>query len=172
MRIATTARSLGRIVAVSLFVVLGCRGENPGAPAGPPSQGMALHAAVPAGGADGAGGIQPGIHPAVIYGEMKNPYADNASAAATGRNLFVQYNCSGCHGGRAGGGMGPSLRDSSWEYGGSDTQLFATITEGRPAGMPAWGGRIPEDQIWQIISYIRTLRTPQEPDRVTASRTQ
>jgi len=34
--------------------------------------------------------------------------------------------------------------------------------------MPAWGGRIPEDQIWQLISYIRSLRTPLEPDRITA----
>jgi cytochrome c oxidase cbb3-type subunit 3 len=63
--------------------------------------------------------------------------------------------------------MGPSLRDSVWRYGSSDTQLFATISEGRPVGMPAWGGRIPEDQIWQLISYIRSLRTPQEPDRIT-----
>jgi cytochrome c oxidase cbb3-type subunit 3 len=112
------------------------------------------------------GGVVPGIHPAVIYGNLKNPYAGDEAAAMDGRQLFVWYNCAGCHGGHAGGGMGPSLRDSLWRYGNSDAQLFATITEGRPQGMPTWGGKIPEEQIWKIITYIRTLNTPREPDRV------
>jgi hypothetical protein len=30
--------------------------------------------------------------------------------------------------------------------------------------MPAWGTRIPEEQIWQLVTYIKTMRTPQEPD--------
>ncbi len=109
-------------------------------------------------------GVKPGIHPTVFFGDVHNPYAGDAAAANEGRQLFVQYNCSGCHGGRAGGGMGPSLRDSIWIYGSSDAQLLGTITEGRSAGMPAWGGRIPQDQIWKIITYIRTLGTSQEPD--------
>ncbi len=109
-------------------------------------------------------GVEPGIHPTVFFGDVHNPYAGDATAATEGRQLFVQYNCSGCHGGRAGGGMGPSLRDSIWIYGSSDAQLLGTITEGRPAGMPTWGGRIPQNQMWQIITYIRSLGTPQEPD--------
>jgi len=109
-------------------------------------------------------GVEPGIHPTVFFGDVHNPYAGDATAATEGRQLFVQYNCSGCHGGRAGGGMGPSLRDSIWIYGSSDAQLLGTITEGRSAGMPAWGGRIPQNQMWQIITYIRSLGTPQEPD--------
>lgn len=114
----------------------------------------------------GAEGVRPGIHPAVILGERSNPYTGDAAAIVEGRRLFVAYNCSGCHGGRAGGGMGPSLRDSAWTYGSSDTQLLSDILEGRSAGMPAWGKVIPEDQIWKIIAYIRAIRTPQEPDRV------
>jgi len=111
-------------------------------------------------------GVRPGIHPDVLLGVKTNPYTGNATAIVEGRRLFVAYNCSGCHGGRAGGGMGPSLRDSLWTYGSSDTQLLSDILEGRSAGMPAWGKVIPEDQIWKIIAYIRTFRTPQEPDRV------
>ena len=111
-------------------------------------------------------GVRPGIHPDVLLGVKTNPYTGNAAAIVEGRRLFVAYNCSGCHGGRAGGGMGPSLRDSLWTYGSSDTQLLSDILEGRSAGMPAWGKVIPEDQIWKIIAYIRTFRTPQEPDRV------
>ncbi|HEX5385745.1 MAG TPA: c-type cytochrome [Gemmatimonadales bacterium] len=113
-----------------------------------------------------AGGVQPGIHPHVIYGERHNPYGQDKTVLTEGRRLFTMYNCSGCHGGHAGGGMGPSLRDSLWSYGNTDTQLFATITEGRPAGMPAWGPKIPEDQIWKLISYIRSLETSREPDKV------
>lgn len=110
-------------------------------------------------------GVVPGNHPVVKYGDLRNPYANNPSAAAEGRQLFVQYNCSGCHGGRAGGGMGPSLRTGQFTYGGTDTDLFATIFEGRPAGMPTWGDKLSSDQIWKIITYIRTLDTPEEPDR-------
>ena len=167
MRLSFLLRTTLAALATAL-VAAGCRGEESGAPDAPPSLGTARAAPLPANAAEGQGGVQPGIHPVVIYGELHNPYANDPSAAATGRQLFLRYNCYGCHGGRAGGGMGPSLRDSVWSYGSSDTQLFATISEGRPVGMPAWGGRIPEDQIWQLISYIRSLRTPLEPDRITA----
>ena len=109
-------------------------------------------------------GVDPGIHPEVVWGVRHNPFANDQAAAVEGRKLFVAYNCSGCHGGRAGGGMGPSLRDSLWIYGNSDTQLLSTISEGRSAGMPAWGARIPQQQIWKLITYIRTLGTAQEPD--------
>jgi cytochrome c oxidase cbb3-type subunit 3 len=113
---------------------------------------------------DIAGGVLPGIHSQVSFGSIHNPYDGNVQAERDGRQLFLMYNCVGCHGGRAGGGMGPSLRDSAWIYGNSDVNLFATITEGRPNGMPTWGGKIPEDQIWKLISYIRTLRSKEEPD--------
>lgn len=110
------------------------------------------------------GGVLPGIHPQTIYGERHNPYDGNPQAMAEGRRLYLQYNCVGCHGGHAGGGMGPNLRDSVWIYGKSDTQIFADLVEGRPAGMPAWGGKIPEDQMWKLVAYIHALATPAEPD--------
>ncbi len=93
-----------------------------------------------------------------------NPYAGNAVALQDGRRLFNWYNCSGCHGGHAGGGMGPSLRDETWIYGSRDDQIFDSIAQGRSKGMPAWGAKIPEDQIWQLVAYIKSMRTPQEPD--------
>ena len=94
-----------------------------------------------------------------------NPYEGNPVALAEGRRLFDWYNCSGCHGGHAGGGMGPSLRDESiFQYGNDPAHIFATISEGRAKGMPAWGTKIPENQIWELVAYIKSLRTPQEPD--------
>lgn len=93
-----------------------------------------------------------------------DPYINDQVALQEGRRLFVWYNCSGCHGGRGGGGMAPSLRDPVWRYGSSDAHIFASIAEGRGMGMPAWGTKIPEDQIWKLVAYIKSMRTPQEPD--------
>lgn len=112
---------------------------------------------------DRAAGVNPGIHPAVVLGELRNPYTGDRSAIATGQVLFNAMNCAGCHSGYAGGGMGPSLRDSTWIYGNSDAQIYSTIVEGRPNGMPAWGAKLPEEQIWKIIAYLRTLGTSNEP---------
>lgn len=97
----------------------------------------------------------------------KNPYNGDQVAMTEGRRLFVWYNCSGCHGGRGGGGMAPSLRDPVWRFGSSDAHVFASIAEGRGEGMPAWGTKVPEDQIWKIVAYIKSMRTPQEPDPPT-----
>ena len=92
-----------------------------------------------------------------------NPYRNNVAAMAEGRTLFVRMNCSGCHGGRAGGGMAPSLRDVDWLYGSTDAQIFDSITEGRAHGMPSWGTQLPEDQVWKLVAYVKSLRTPDEP---------
>ena len=108
-------------------------------------------------------GPQPG--PDRVLPVAANPYHGNRTVLAEGRRLFNWYNCAGCHGDHAGGGMGPSLRDSSWYYGGDEASIFASITEGRQHGMPAWGSKLPRDQIWKIVTYIKSLRTPDEPDK-------
>jgi cytochrome c oxidase cbb3-type subunit 3 len=94
----------------------------------------------------------------------ENPLPNRRQAAEEGRRLFVQYNCSGCHGGRAGGGMGPSLRDEIWIYGSTPDRIFNSIAEGRAHGMPAWGVRIPDKQVWELVAYIQSLRTKDEPE--------
>ena len=94
----------------------------------------------------------------------ENPLGGNPSAMAEGRQLFVRMNCSGCHGGHAGGGMGPSLRDVDWIYGSTDGQVFSSIAEGRAHGMPAWGTKLQDDQLWKLVAYIKAMRTPDEPD--------
>jgi cytochrome c oxidase cbb3-type subunit III len=93
---------------------------------------------------------------------LVNPYANDRGAMGEGRILFVRFNCSGCHGGRAGGGMGPSLRDVDWIYGRDDAQIFSSIAEGRAHGMPAWGVKLNDEQVWKLVAYIKSLRTPNE----------
>jgi cytochrome c oxidase cbb3-type subunit 3 len=94
---------------------------------------------------------------------LANPLDDRV-AREEGRKLFVRFNCSGCHGGRAGGGMGPSLRDSDWLYGSTPDRIFNSIAQGRGHGMPSWGTRLPDKQVWELTAYISSLRTPDEPD--------
>lgn len=118
-----------------------------------------------------APGVQTAVGPVPGGGQTPpvrpNPYAGNAMAATEGYKLFQWYNCSGCHGLHGGGGMGPSLRDSVWIYGGSPDKVFASIAQGRSKGMPSWASKIPQDQIWKIVAYIETLRTPTEIDPPT-----
>ena len=59
--------------------------------------------------------------------------------------------------------MGPSLRDEDWLYGNTDAQIFSTISEGRAYGMPAWGTKLTTDQVWKLVAYVKSLRTPEEP---------
>lgn len=91
-----------------------------------------------------------------------DPYLQDPVALQEGRRLFGWYNCSGCHGDHGGGGMGPSLRDAGWMYGNRSDQIFNTLVYGRSKGMPAWGDKIPADQMWKIIAYVKSLNTPLE----------
>ena len=98
--------------------------------------------------------LQPG--PAVMHTRASNRYDENAYAVSQGQRLFGWYNCSGCHA-NGGGGMGPPLMDEEWIYGSEPGQIFNTIMEGRPNGMPSWAGRIPTGQVWMIVAYVRTI---------------
>jgi mono/diheme cytochrome c family protein len=101
---------------------------------------------------------------------MRTFHGDEA-VAKQGRELFIRFNCYGCHGGLAGGAMGPSLRDTTWKFGGTDSAIFLSIHDGRPAGMPTWGSTLSKDQIQTLIVYIRSLRTSAEPTFFWASDT-
>jgi cytochrome c oxidase cbb3-type subunit 3 len=83
-------------------------------------------------------------------------YDDNAFAVSQGKRLFRWYNCAGCHA-NGGGGIGPPLMDREWKYGSDPASIFASIMQGRPEGMPSFGGHIPEDQAWQLVAYVRSM---------------
>jgi cytochrome c oxidase cbb3-type subunit III len=86
----------------------------------------------------------------------RNPAERNAWAISQGKQLYDAYNCSGCHA-NGGGGMGPALMDAAWLYGSEPEDVYASIVEGRPNGMPAFGGRIPDQQVWQLVAYVRSM---------------
>lgn len=101
--------------------------------------------------------------PEAFAPDAPNPYATDRIALMEGRRLFARMNCAGCHGDHGGGGMGPSLRDQSWIYGSTDLAIYDSIVEGRAHGMPSWGVQLPREDIWKIVAYIKSLRTPFEP---------
>ena len=98
----------------------------------------------------------------------QSPFQNNAYGTAEGKRLFDQYNCTGCHS-HGGGGMGPPLMDEKWIYGSEPANIFESIVEGRPNGMPAWRNKIPDQQVWQLVAYVQSM-SGNEPIDVLPSR--
>jgi cytochrome c oxidase cbb3-type subunit III len=98
------------------------------------------------------------LHPgaASLPPVTNNEYEENAYALSEGKRLYEWYNCKGCHA-DGGGDIGPPLMDDQWIYGSNPENIYATIVEGRPNGMPSFADKIPTFQVWQIVAYVRSL---------------
>ena len=97
--------------------------------------------------------------------QLRNPYVASPELLADARDHFANH-CALCH---AVDGSGkteiaeglyppaPDLRDpNSQEL--SDGELFAIIRNGfRFTGMPGWGGEDTDDEIWQLVVFVRHL---------------
>jgi cytochrome c oxidase cbb3-type subunit 3 len=110
------------------------------------------------------------IHPAGLPAppEIPSLYSESAYHVSEGKRLFDWYNCSGCHF-HGGGGIGPPLMDSDWIYGDAPQNIYSTIVEGRPNGMPSFAGKIPEYQVWELVAYVRSI-SGQLPKDVSPNR--
>lgn len=86
----------------------------------------------------------------------QNPLAGDSNAVAAGRKLFGQH-CAVCHGKTGDGGRkGPSLRAQEVRNA-TPGMLFWILTNGVVRrGMPVWS-KLPEQQRWQIVSYLKSL---------------
>ena len=98
--------------------------------------------------------LQPGTMVDTMH--VANPYENNAYAQSEGQRLYNSYGCVGCHA-NGGGGMGPPLMDDDWIYGSGPEQIYNTIIQGRPNGMPSFAGKVPAQQVWQLVAYVRSL---------------
>src|SRR3989475_13307780 len=99
----------------------------------------------------------------------RNPFAGDPKAITQGAVLFRQE-CVFCHGVAARGGMrGPDLTTGSWSHGGSDADLAATISTG-VSGTAMPPHKLTEEEIWQIVAYLRTLQQPVTPSAGDARR--
>jgi cytochrome c oxidase cbb3-type subunit 3 len=91
-----------------------------------------------------------------------NPYHGDSGAIAKGAETWATI-CVACHTAEGTGLVGPSLVDPYWKYGNSDPELFATVSEGRPLGMPPWGSQLGTEKIWQVLAYMETLPKSDAP---------
>ena len=80
--------------------------------------------------------------------------AEDPAAAQRGMKAFNAFNCVGCHMGNGGGGMGPALSRRPFIYGSEPQNIYLTIVQGRPKGMPAWGALLPDAIVWDLVAYI------------------
>ena len=151
MRTSTMAFSHPRVrrllsAGAALAVVAGCEREHrdvapaaPGASAESIVRTSALHAGPPAPTSDSR-----------LYGE-------NRWAVSEGQRLYAWYNCAGCHSPGGGGGIGPPHTDDFWLYGSAPENIYDSIVEGRPNGMPSYAGRISSSDLWKLVAYVRSL---------------
>lgn len=147
-----------RLAFAALVLFCACdrqhRDYQPLAPHAQPAQDIALS------------DLRPGLAPPTPT--PPNAYDKNAWAIADGQRLFSWFNCVGCHS-HGGGGMGPALMDAKWIYGSDPSNIYATIVEGRPNGMPSFRGKIGEQDVWKLVAYVRSL-SAQVPMDVIPSR--
>jgi mono/diheme cytochrome c family protein len=97
------------------------------------------------------------------YAGKANPLS--ADASTEGTQVF-KTNCETCHGplGHGDGPIGQSLDPKPQNLAelqavAADDYLFWRIAEGRPGtSMPPWKNILDEEQIWQVIAFVRTLK--------------
>jgi len=92
---------------------------------------------------------------------MQCPTAIRGSLGATGegRRAFLEFNCSGCHGNSAGGGMGPKIVGA--EQG--DIQEAVLKGDAKEGGMPSFKGCVTKTDVKNIASYLGSIGTKNEP---------
>jgi cytochrome c551 len=97
----------------------------------------------------------------LVYLATREPAVAQSTSALTpageGRRLFLEYNCYGCHGGRAQGGMGPNIVHA--EAG----DLREVVMEGGDGGMPAYGRMVTAKDLSNLVAYLASIGTPNEP---------
>jgi mono/diheme cytochrome c family protein len=89
--------------------------------------------------------------------DRKNPYEGQADAVAAGRLVFSDH-CAQCHGENAEGTKKrPSLRSPRVQQEASEGDLHWLLVNGNMGrGMPSWS-KLGDPQIWQVITYLKTL---------------
>ena len=102
--------------------------------------------------------LHAGGTPAVdVPGAEQNTHEEmTAFDVSEGNRLYHWYNCVACHA-NGGGDIGPPLMDDKWLYGAAPRNIYASILEGRPNGMPSFRGKLTEAQTWQLVAYVRSM---------------
>jgi mono/diheme cytochrome c family protein len=103
--------------------------------------------------------------------KIKNPVAPTPESIAAGKKSYDTF-CASCHGADAKGGLTisviedrggkqpPDLTDDKWDHGSTDAEISAVIKKGVPPDffMAPWEGRISDDEVWNLINYLKSLQ--------------
>jgi alcohol dehydrogenase (cytochrome c) len=97
----------------------------------------------------------------------RNPLAANPAAVAEGLKTYNQT-CQPCHGAGGLGDRGPALTTTAFAHGNDDADVFHSIRAGVPGTqMPPFRG-LSDEQVWQLVSYIRSLQRAAPIERAPA----
>jgi cbb3-type cytochrome c oxidase subunit III len=97
--------------------------------------------------------------------KLQNPVAKSPESLAAGKQTFNRY-CANCHGLNAEGSPGndltppaPDLTGKEWKHGSSEGEIFTSIKVGVPPefNMAAWGDQLKDEEIWNVVNYVRSL---------------
>jgi mono/diheme cytochrome c family protein len=97
--------------------------------------------------------------------KVKSPVAATPESIAAGKQVYTRY-CQTCHGVNGTGGSGsdivapaPDLTDAEWKHGSTDGEIFYVVKNGVPPdlNMEPWGDRIKDNDIWNVVNYVRSL---------------
>jgi mono/diheme cytochrome c family protein len=107
-----------------------------------------------------------------VFAQAAKPVPTSAESVASGAKLYSRY-CAACHGKEGqGDGLGgakldprPSnLTDAEWKHGATDAEIIQVIHDGvKNTGMKAYGSRMTEHELWDLVNYIRSLNRKSEP---------
>lgn len=90
--------------------------------------------------------------------KLLNPVAGDPEAVEEGRKLWLFLGCSHCHGLMGGGSaMAGAVRDDTWRFGSDDQTLYKLIKGQIPTQTMQAYATVPDEQVWQTLSYVRSL---------------
>ena len=102
--------------------------------------------------------------------KIRNPVPSTPESIAAGRGTYSRL-CARCHGfsgkgdggGAGAGGQPADLTDDTWDFGGSDGEIFSVIHDGTSADMESYAERLSDPDIWHLVNYIRSLGPARQP---------
>lgn len=94
--------------------------------------------------------------------KLKSPVPYNKKSIALGRSVYLR-NCTGCHGqdGKATVDVVADATDLTspklWKNGTTEGEIFRSIREGQGSSMPTFKAQLKEDEMWNLVNFIRSL---------------
>jgi cytochrome c oxidase cbb3-type subunit 3 len=83
-------------------------------------------------------------------------FSGDSKAIDEGKSIYASH-CASCHKDDATGGFGPNLT-GNLKFGSTSDNIYESIANGRPKGMPPFLPQLGKDRIAKVIAFLETLR--------------